>query len=231
MTLRDILNAVLAESGFLEKNAYVGSSDPDDKQMVAIANRVAQEIMKFCDWSDLRKTHQIVFTAPTSTSPLPTDFLSMASNSVWETDGSKPVDFPVAPNRWFQYKYSSLTDSGIVRMRIVGDNLEFEPSVELPKDISFEYISNSPIESAGGVRQEFFLQDSDVFVLDDETLIKGIQAKWGKAKMMPQADEWKSDYYTTMNKAKGRDTGAQTIGGVDKRSTHRGPPYYPLWRT
>ena len=50
MTLVDILNSVLEQSGFLSRNSYAGSSDPDDKQMVAIANRAAYEIMNFYKW-------------------------------------------------------------------------------------------------------------------------------------------------------------------------------------
>jgi hypothetical protein len=238
MNLRDILNSVLGESGFLTKPAFASSSDQDDKQMIFIANRMAHEMMEWADWSVLKKSFKINPNGEAGGStpdangryPLPTDFLSLVADSAWETDGSRRVEFPTPPNRWFMYKFSTFSDGGTLRARIYGDAIELH---DTPADeFEFEYISKYPILDASGASKQYFTLDDDEFLLDDESLIKGIQSKWAKAKMMPQADEWKMDFLMSMNKAKARDTGGRTIGGVSNERSwwDSRRPYYPLYR-
>ena len=62
LNLKQILNSVLGESGFLEKTAFAGSSDSDDKQMVAIANRMATSVLEFYNWSTLINDFSLTIT-------------------------------------------------------------------------------------------------------------------------------------------------------------------------
>ena len=51
MTLIEMLNEVLSQSGFIERSVFVQSVDVDDKQMVSIANRVNTEINNYYPWN------------------------------------------------------------------------------------------------------------------------------------------------------------------------------------
>jgi hypothetical protein len=230
MDFKDILNAVLGESGFIQKDAFAQSNDPDDKQMITIANRVASDIVNWCNWSSLRKQDTITMTSET-TYPLPSDFQTLVPDSVWETDGSRRVELPVPENRWFMYKFSTFSDGGTLRARIYGKNIELYDT-QPGEEFAYEYVSNSAITDSEGVPKPKFTADTDLFVLDDNALIKGIQAKWAKAKMMPQANDWYGDFQRELANAKGRDTGGRTIGGATGTSdwVNSRQPYYPLWR-
>jgi hypothetical protein len=238
MNLKSILNSVLGESGFLEKSAFAASSDVDDKQMVAIANRMAYKIFNFYNWSAMRQTWVLEMTTtgakgniPKTVYNLPTDWQTMVPDSVWETDGSRRVELPVPENRWFLYKHTVFSDGGTMRARLYGNTIEIHDASP-GESITLEYITNTPIRSAAGDPKQYFTADDDIFILDPETLITGVQWKWGHAKMMPQVAEWRQDHLTAVNGAIGRDAGGRTVGGQSANSDwmrNRGP-YYPLYQ-
>jgi hypothetical protein len=230
MTLIQILNAVLAESGFLERTSFAASADVDDKQMIAIANRVANTIVDFYKWSALLEEHTITMTSD-KVYPLPADYAEIVPDSVWETDGSRRVELPTPDGRWYMYKFSAYSDGGTLRARLMGNNIELY-DVQPGESFAFEYRKKSAITDSGDVTKLAFDNDNDKWILEPEMLIRGIQAKWGHAKMMPQYQEWKRDFMEEMNSAIGRDAGGRTIGGYaqDKAYIDSRSPYYPLYR-
>ena len=235
MTLLEILNNVLAESGFLTKTSFATNQDPDDKQMVAIANRTITELRDFYPWSSLRSDFQI--SPPDDddsemvTFALPGDFRSFCADSSWELDGSRMLEWPVPSSRWFLYKFSSFSSGGLGRVRQYGNTVQIQsPGNWQP--FEFEYISKFAVRGANGTQKEYFTADTDTPVLDDRLVTLGIQANWAETKLLPQAGIWKQNYMQKTAEAIGRDTGAKTIGPntVDGVSAARGAPYYPLWR-
>lgn len=233
MNLKEMLNAVLEESSYLSRDTFVNSPNVDDRQMVAIANRVVREIRDYYDWSALLDT----FTIDPSSTPtgkdgrwaLPDDYDSIVADSAWETDGSRKVDLPVPRGRWFMYKFSTLTDAGRMRCRLYDKEIEIhEPSENLPFSLEYRSLHSVTDESLPSGRKELFTSDNDGYVLDDSLIILGTQGWWARNKMMPQAETWMADYKSKLQEAVGRDNSGQTIGGsptVDRRA-----PYYPLYR-
>ena len=245
MNLKEILNNVLAESSFLEKPSFASSADVDDKQMVAIASRMAYKIFNFYNWSAMRKTWVLEMTedpdanndgtpddpVPNTVYDLPSDWQTLVPDSVWETDGSRRVELPVPENRWFLYKHTVFSDGGTMRARLYGKTIEIHDP-EPGESMTMEYITNTPITASDGTPKQRFTADDDEFILDPEMLITGVQWKWAHAKMMPQVAEWRQDHMTAVNGAIGRDAGGRTIGGQSANSDwmrNRGP-YYPLYQ-
>jgi len=137
MNILEILNDVLGQSGFLQKASFFGTQDPDDIQMINIANRTAYEIYNFYTWSALRNSFSITMeevdvpytgagripddwdeTAPVYYYALPADFQSGVSDSAWEKDGSRTVDLSTNERDWYMYKFAAFSDGGILRARI-----------------------------------------------------------------------------------------------------------------
>lgn len=228
MTLVQMLNQVLLQSGFLERSSFVSSADPDDKQMIAIANRVAQEIKNYFPWDILRKPFEITMQDGQIRYLLPNDFQSLVADSAWEVDGQRQVEWPVPSGRWFEYKFTNWSDGGTLRVRMYGNEIEIH-DIEPGQSIEFEYVSKYPILSEAGEAKEFFTADDDTWVLDDQVLILGIQAHWMQTKLMPQYMEHFGNYNKKMSEYIGRSTGSRTIGGLG-RYHGRGAPYYPLYR-
>ena len=284
MTLLEILNQVLMQSSFLPKDSFTVNADPDDRQMMAIANRVAYEIFNFYDWGTLRNVAVLDMIEGQNSYDVPPDYQSIVPDSAWETDGSRKVDLPASDAAWYQYKFSSLTTGGTIRARFYGDRIEvIEPFNG--GSFTFEYVSKYPITSAyvpqadggegtwsidlsppqigylwdehlwgtipwaepienppftdigsfwdedywsvTGAPKEFFSEDTDVWRLDDQLLILGIQAHWMQAKLMPQYMEHMANYRSKMGEAIGRSNAGQTIGGAP--ALMRRDPYTKLW--
>ena len=287
MTILEILNQVLAQSSFLKKDSFESDSDPDDQQMMAIANRVAYEIFNFYDWGVLRNVTTLKLVEGQTTYDVPDDYQSYVPDSAWETDGSRKVDIPVDDAEWYQYKFSSLTSGGTIRARFYGRTIEvIEPFNG--GSFTYEYVSRFPIKSGttssdplmpwgewavgalppepdspwwdkhqwntvdwasitspnppdsptGSLwdtdywglpvaSKEFFTKDNDVWLLDDQLLVLGIQAHWKQAKQMPNYMENMANYMVKMAEAIGRSNAGQTIGGAP--SLIRRDPYTKLW--
>ncbi len=232
MNLRDSLNQVLTQSGFLEQTSFVGASDPDLKQMVAIANRVALEMLGYFNWGVLRKDFEINTITGQTRYPLPSDFYSFVPESMWETDGSRRVGFPTPDNRWYMYKFTPFSDGGTLRVKKYGNELEVHDPVT-GESFSFEYLSNAPVKAANGTPKKRFTADTDEIVFDQQTFILGVQGHWAETKMLPQAQQWMVNYYKKMNEAIARDQGTATVGGdrssrnwVDTRRPYT-PTYLP----
>lgn len=231
MNIRQSLNQVLAESGFLEKTVYFSpNADIDDKQMAAIANRTQQEIRDYFPWTELRTDSQITQQEGVTRYALPEDFRSFVAESMWQGDGNRKAEFPVPDGRWFEYKFTSIGDAGTRRIRKYGNEIE----IIQPQDgeiIQYEYISKYAVETDQQIRKEYFTEDTDSFRLDHQLLVLGIQAHWAKTKLLPQANDWFANYQAKLREAIGRSSGARVAGGVQSGSLgNQFSPYYPLWR-
>jgi hypothetical protein len=228
--------------------------------MMAIANRVAYEIMNYYNWSSLRKTHEIEMTAQTvpslgggsTTTPdiiytLPADFQSLVPDSAWESDGSRSVELPTPEDRWYMYKFSAYSDGGTIRARIIGkkpmenglvtttgDLVRLEVHDPEPGESFFlQYVSKGTVipENTAEDTRDNFQKDTDTWLLDEQLLVLGIQANWAQTKMLPQANDWKVNYNSKMHEAISRDASGKTIGGVSNDYwMDRRSPYYPLYR-
>ena len=230
MELKDLLNEVMMQSGFLERGSFFSSADPDDKQMVSIANRVSIEIMNHFPWPELRKTGSFTMNEGQSRYQLPADFQTLVADSAWEENGERMVEFPVPSNRWFMYKFTNWSDGGTLRVRMYGNEIEVH-DVSDGEGFDYEYVSKWCITAADGSVKERFTADTDSFNLDDQLFILGVQAHWQQAKLMPSYAEHMQNYMRKMAEAIGRANGARTIGGIpnDQYFGNRSP-YYPLWR-
>jgi hypothetical protein len=221
----DIINDVLAQSGFLKKATFFNSNDPDDVQMEAIANRAALEITGWYPWESLRKVHNISLIDSQGVYDLPPDLKWIVSDSSWETDGSRKVDDHLSDNQWYQYKFSSLTSGGVIRARQSGLTIEVQEPFQ-GGEITFAYVTDFYAEANGSAKATF-TSDIDEWFLDDQLLTLGIQAHWMQTKLMPQYQEHMINYKMKMNEAIGRDAVRNTIGGEPQQT--RRAPYTKTW--
>ena len=138
-TINTILNNVLAQSAFLEVASFFNSSDPDDKQMVAISNRVGIEIMDFADWPSQRRSFNFTSNPGQTLYSLPDDFRSLVPDSAWELNGTRKMQFPVPDNAWFMYKYSAFSAGGLARVKMTSNNQIEVINDDQTESFAFDY--------------------------------------------------------------------------------------------
>jgi len=227
-TLKENLNDVLNQSGFLARTVFAASNNIDDRQMMAIANRVAIEIRDYWSWPELRLSETITLESAETLYDLPDDFRSMVPDSAWETNGSRPVEWPVPDGRWYMYKNAAFSDGGVLRVRQYGLQIEVLDPVE-GAEFTFEYISDAMVRDTEDEPKTRFTADTDTFVMDDQLFVLGVQAHWAETKMMPQAQAWRANYMGKMHEAIGRASGGRTIGGNGSRNWTSRSPYTPTY--
>lgn len=224
-TILVMINDVLAQSGFLKRSSIFNSTDPDDIQMGAIANRAALEIGGYYPWQELRATYEIDLVDGVNSYNLPPDLKWIIPDSSWETDGSRKVADHLSDNQWYQYKFSSLTSGGTIRARQSGLTLEVIEPFQGGK-ISFAYVTSYLVNQDQAMVPEF-TKDSGLWLLDDQVLGLGIQAHWMQTKLMPQYTEMFANYMRKLNESIGRDAVRNTIGGQPQQT--RRAPYTKTW--
>lgn len=92
-SLKTILDSVLAESGFLLPVSYTTSTNPDDAQLVALANAASDDIREL----GLTGTRRFASIALDGSGDyaLPEDFHAYIPDTAWV--GTRKVDFPLNP--------------------------------------------------------------------------------------------------------------------------------------
>jgi hypothetical protein len=224
-SLRTLLSAVLGESGFLVPTSFVGSTAPDDLQMVYLANRAANYLREQ-GFNKLVKRNTTTLTTAT-TYDLPSDYLEIVADTMRIVGRIDVANFPAQAN-WWSYLQSMAGPVGIpVNVRIINGLL----NVYSPTDgdvIAYEYISNMPItDVTGATPKASFTADDDLWLLDDDLLVLEVRWRFLQAKGL----DWQSvamEAKSYRNSVRGRDAGSQTLtpAAVDPTAFE---PYTSLW--
>lgn len=220
-SLKQILDAVMAESGFLIPPSYANSPNPDDVQLLHLANAASDEIREL-SLSGARRFASVALDGLGSYS-LPADFLAYIPDTAWV--GSRKVDLPTDPQQWAFLKATGVGFSQH-RARFIG-------AIKMLGDVSgetleFEYVSAYPWESDGAVPKEIATADTDNWLLDRRLLTLAVKWRWKKEKGV---DDWALDqqlYQRYVSSLRGRDGGAQAIAFGDARYPEP-IPYTNLW--
>lgn len=218
-TLKTILDSVLAESGFLLPASYTSSTNPDDAQLVALANAASDDISEL-GLSGARRFASIALDGSTGSYALPTDFLAYVPDTAYV--GSQKVDFPVTPQEWadpFQTGYPQW------RSRIMQGLVTTESG---PATMVFEYLSSYPWEASDNTPLREATADTDRWLLDDRLLKLAIKWRWKKEKGI---EDWQVDqqlYQRQVNLLRGRDGGAKALQFGDPAYFFPAP-YTPTW--
>lgn len=211
----------MSESGFLIPSNYANSDNPDDLQLVALANNASDDIREM-ELTGAVRQGSITFDG-TGSYTLPADFLSYVPDTAWV--GALQVDIPIRPNEWtFQdatgVSFSQVRARFMSALKTLGD---VDGEV-----MTFEYVSAYPWTSSTGTPKELATEDSDVWALDRRLLTLAIKWRWKKEKGI---DDWQADqqlFQRHANLLRGRDSGAKTIF-FGEPIDHDLSPYTRLW--
>ena len=224
MTLEEILDSVLLESGMDTETSYVGNSKDAVVRLVNLANRSIANLSVW-PWQALRRTWSFTLSDDTQYT-LPTDFGSFIPDTMYNSNYLGTVNFPTDASDWHFLQSSSGGTGSRVRARFIGDVVEiYEPTSG--DTMRVEYRSKYPVLDSGGTAKQRFTVDSDTSRINDDLLTQDIIWRYKKLIGLDyQADlmECKSLEQTL----KGQDGAAQTI--TPGQSAEFDGPYYNLWR-
>lgn len=225
-TLKAILDAVLLESGFAAPASYSAALNPDDLQMIALANAAGDELREMGLQPSIRQFSVALTTATTYT--LPADFLAYVPDTGFIAGRLDPILLPTTPAEWALIRSGNELPGDTIRARFIGNRLEvINPS---PGDVlQFEYSSDSPWTAADGTTaKESATLDTDLWWLDRRLLVMATKWRWKKEKGLP---DWQPDFQAFQqhaNAVRARNAGARTLCMGDPGFGVQ-EPYTPLW--
>ena len=225
LTLLQILNTVQQESGFLTSTNFCTSGNTDDLQMVALANR-AVNYLRERDFCRSRARYTITLTSAENYA-LPADFLEIVPDTMMIVGRVDGVNFPTRADYWAYLQSTSGPSGYTVNARLLGGQLAvFQPTAG--DVLAFEYVSNAPVLSVDGFTpQKTFINDNDVWLLDDDLLVLETRFRFLAAKGLPDWDMVQQECKNYRISVMGREAGAQTLRGTP--IVYTGEPWTNLW--
>lgn len=226
-TLKQNLDRVMQESGFVTPDAYMSNSDQDVAQIVACAQAAAQDIAELA-LETLRSTWELTLTTDTAYD-LPSDLLGFVPGTMYQEGRWDRADMPTTETTWALLNSVISVASLPIRVRIIGDQLHIL-NPQAGSTLSVEYYSNAPITASGGSTYiSEFANDGDTWRLDDRLFQLETKWRFKKEKGLP---DWQVDLQDA--KARRDIVRSRTAGNSDivpYLPTVTGEPYTNLWIT
>lgn len=231
-TVKDVLNRAAIELGFDESSDPLNDTNKAFRQLQALLNSSAEDLIWAHPWTELQKEHSITTdSADSGTYTLPSDFLYMIDQTGWERTNDNALLGPLNAQDWQYLKGRDLINQSVyVSFRLQQKKFKVYPDNPVPDalEIYFEYMSDKWLEedenTPGTTYSE--VQSNDNVVLIPRSLItKYLKVKWLEAKgfdSSKQREEFAVNWFSIV----GHDGGNQilNVGG------RRGYPYLDLYR-
>ena len=144
-TANDILNQVGVEVGLDPVADPFSSNDQSYSQLKYLINTAGEELSQLYPWEFLRDEGTITTVADQAAYALPTDFLYLMNQTVWDRTNDKIVRGPLSPQEWAKRSASELAGDTLNRyFRLTEDQFHLYPTPSASgDDIKFEYIGRN----------------------------------------------------------------------------------------
>jgi hypothetical protein len=207
-TVRNIANEAFEVLGLPKMSTLFGTSSSSAIQMKHLMRMIASDLKKTLlpmgGFRDLIFDYQITTIANQAVYDLPTNFDRFINDTAWDKTNYYRLT-PAQADKWSLYKNSVWGQNTIYkRFRLIRDNkIEFDPVPTQSGDIlKFEYISNQLFSNNDkSVFYEKPFADTDLFLLDNEIMLRGLIYKW-KLQNGLAADDDIEDYENFMHHLK-----------------------------
>ena len=193
MTILAVVKSVCATVGVeIPTSVFAGgTANRTMTEMLDHANEMAQRIASDSrEWSRLKTSTTFVGDGVTTAFNLPADYKRMLlTSNVWSsTSTQSPMRFISDTDEWMRRRASFYTDS-TGEWAIYGGQMHIYPAMSVGASASFAYLSKNCIELNSGGVNDTFMNDADVFLLDERLLKLGMIWQWKSHKGSPYAED------------------------------------------
>lgn len=206
MTTLTIAQAAADEIGIPRPSSLVGSTDPTARQMLALLNRQGHFLARGADlghiWGAQCRDKAVTVTSGTATYAVPTDFLYIVNDTMWDTTNDRPMILR-SSQEWQAIKRSGLTTPATSKnWRLVGESdgtyanaatsyyVEIDPTPTNSTDTFFyEYVSSGFARQNADAAAGTFDHDSDNPIFPEQLFILGLIWRWKRAKGLDYTEE------------------------------------------
>jgi hypothetical protein len=211
MTLLTLLQTVADELGLTRPAAVASSTDPQVRQLLALMNRVGEELMTEFPWQRLIREYTFSTVASQETYPLASDHDRLINQTEWDRTNHWPLSGPTSPQGWQVLKSGIVSTGPRSRFRIKNNLIYVDPIPSDAREVAFEYISNKWVLASDGITYKMaFSADDDVALFKDRLLILGTKLMFFEIKGLDTTTLIR-DFMRALSKAQGQDAGAPVL--------------------
>ena len=155
--------------------------------------------------------------AAIQTSAVPSDFNYIINESMWNRTRKWRCTGPLDSKEW-QYLQAIPSANVYPYFRFQGGNLLIYPSPTAGDTFAYEYVSKNWTQTSSGTGIAAMTADTDVSLIDDEILTRGVVWRFLASKGLDYAEAFRK-YEIYLAKAVARDGGKKrlNLGGRDER--------------
>lgn len=196
MSLLTIVQSAARRIGILTPSAVYTATDNQVLQLLELANEEGRELARK-PWQTLTKEASFTTVAAESQGLIATHaagFGYIVNDTIWNRTQRRPVFGPRAPHQWQQMLAQTLSGP-FNQFRIRGDAILFNPVPTAGESCYFEYVTKNWCASSDGVTsRSAWGADSDVSLIDEELLTKGLVNRFRQAKGLAYDTKDYDDY-------------------------------------
>lgn len=235
MSLLTLVQNHCRVNGLNYPSAVVGSSDTTILQILALLNDLMDLISDQSDFQGYTNEATFTLTAAADQGAI-TDladagFLWMLPGTFWDRTQNVQIMGPLNEVEW--QKLQALGTTGtLYSFRFRGNHLLIHPTPTSSglSDVAFEYASSYGVVSSGGTAKQYFTVDTDVSILPEKILRRGLSYRWKEEKGLNYQHDEKI-FWDMVNNQISRDkaNGPVNLAGCDEGL--KPSITVPLWNT
>lgn len=190
-TANTIVNSAAAEVGLTPVSDPFSSTDKNFIQLTYLLNTAGREVSRMFDWQFLLEDGTVTIDAADAGQyDLPTDFLSLIAETMWDTTVRRRIIGPITPRQWHAISARNTTSLAELYVRIFKGQFSFYPHdpTGTDKTVTYQYKSAYWVDASDDTPQKTILVGTDVPRFDSLLMSRYLKLKWLSAKNLDTVD-------------------------------------------
>jgi len=200
-----VLTNVSDTTGLTTQYSITGYNVAQDTYVVSVDSPTQ---VTMSQEASLSGTNSVLFAQTEYT--LPSDFETITDRTHWDKTKHWEMLGPEDAQQWQWLKSGYISTGPRVRWRILGGTFQIWPPMNTQEYLGFEYRSNAWAESATGVPQQQFINDTDTTFFDSRIMVLYTKLKYFQVKSF-DTTALQADYMRYLSIAKANDKGAPNL--------------------
>ena len=180
-----IINDVAVEVGLSAVIDPFGSEDRNFKQLVTLLNTSGRDLLLMRYWQDFTEeaTINVVNPGDTGDYDFPSDYDRIVPDTMWDYSEDNPVLGPATSKQWQELVADTVQLQEYLVFRIQRSQIRIFPQPPSDgKEIRYEYIRNTWVESASGDLANSCVANADTPQFEGTVMKKFLKLKWYSSK-------------------------------------------------
>jgi hypothetical protein len=160
----------------------INNQDPTAVRLQGIAERNGRNLLRMHVWQAMQNTYTFSTSNGTADYALPSDFQRFLNLTEWDRTNFRPLRGPSTPSEWEVLRSGQLSVASQIFafFRISAGLFSIYPTPTSTRTIAYQYIGKNwiyPTGSGGSPSAEYFANDTDTTILDDDLMVMGIRER------------------------------------------------------